>query len=233
MKERKAVSIISVLFILVYVVLLAAVFYNDSEKLEVGASGQKGFTVVIDAGHGGIDGGAEGVVTGVIESDINLAIANKLKTLCERAGITVVMTRTTAGGLYGLPAPGFKKRDMKRRAEIINDADPALVVSIHQNTCGSHSRRGSLVYYKPGYEKGLVFAKAVCTRINDMPEKPRDCVPMTEDFFILNNSPCPAVIVECGFLSNAEDEKMLCDDMYREKLAYAVLLGITDYMFIQ
>ena len=215
MKERKAVSIISVLFILVYVVLLAAVFYNDSEKLEVGASGQKGFTVVIDAGHGGIDGGAEGVVTGVIESDINLAIANKLKTLCERAGITVVMTRTTAGGLYGLPAPGFKKRDMKRRAEIINDSDPALVVSIHQNTCSSHSRRGSLVYYKPG------------------PEKPRDCVPMTEDFFILNNSPCPAVIVECGFLSNAEDEKMLCDDMYREKLAYAVLLGITDYMFIQ
>jgi len=233
MKKRKAVSIVSVLFILVYVVLLAVVFYNDNEKLEVGANGQKGFTVVIDAGHGGIDGGAQGVATGVIESDINLAIANELKTLCERAGITVVMTRTTAGGLYGLPVPGFKKRDMKRRAEIINDSDPALVVSIHQNTCGSHSRRGSLVYYKAGYEKGLVFAKTVSERINAMPEKVRNCVPMSGDLFILNNSPCPAVIVECGFLSNEQDEKMLCDDMYREKLAYAVLLGITDYMFIQ
>lgn len=213
----------------VYVAVVIIAFY-PGEKNEVGATPAEKYTVVIDAGHGGIDGGAEGVNTKVAESDINLALAESLAEILQRGGFNVVMTRTTSGGLYGLPVPGFKKRDMQKRAEIINKSSPTVVVSVHQNSCTQKARRGSLVYYRAGDERAYKFAAAVCQTINSMPEKSRDCVPMSGDFYILNNSPCPAVITECGFLSNGEDEKLLCDELYREKFAYAVYLGILDYI---
>ena len=90
-------------------------------------------SVVIDAGHGGIDGGVVGVTTKRKESDVNLTIAFLLKEKLADAGFLVVMTRTTEGGLYDTTAPGFKKRDMQRRKEIIQEASPDLLISIHQN----------------------------------------------------------------------------------------------------
>lgn len=227
MKERNI--LIAVIWFVVYATVVIVAFY-PGKKNEVGATPAPSYTVVIDAGHGGIDGGAEGVTTRVAESDINLAVAEDLKELLERGGFNVVMTRSTSGGLYGLPTPGFKKRDMKKRAEIINGVSPALVVSVHQNSCAQKSRRGSLVYYRAGDEKSQKFAKSVCAAVNSMPEKPRDCLPMVGDFYILNNSPCPAVITECGFLSNPDDEKLLCDEMYRDKFAYALYVGILDFL---
>lgn len=226
----KGKNLLSLILLFVYSVLLFVTFFSAEEKQEVGATPPESFVVVIDAGHGGIDGGAEGVKTGTPESEINLAIAEKLRSLLVGGGIKTVMTRSDSGGLYGLPVPGFKRRDMYRRAEIIGEANPAVVVSVHQNSCSSSSRRGSLVYYESGDEKGRDLARSVCDSINLMPEKPRDCVPMAGDFFILNNSPNAAIIAECGFLSNAEDEKLLLDDLYRDKFAYALYVGIVDYL---
>ena len=92
-----------------------------------------GLSVVLDAGHGGIDGGVSGRKTGVKESEINLAIAFRLNDVLTEMGFEVTMTRKTDAGLYGTTAPGFKKRDMQRRKEIIQDASPMLVISVHQN----------------------------------------------------------------------------------------------------
>lgn len=215
-----------------YCVTLAVVFIppKEGEKLEAGATPALNYTIAIDAGHGGIDGGAVGVKTGVAESDVNLAIALLTEEIFKNGGFNVVMTRSSAGGLYGLPSAGFKKRDMKKRAEIIREAAPAVVLSIHQNSCNSSSRRGSMVYYAYGDEGGKELAASVCKNVNEMPEKPRACVSFAGDFFILNTSHAPSVIVECGFLSNAEDEALLCDDGYRERLAYAIYLGVVNYL---
>ena len=113
-------------------------------------------TVVIDAGHGGIDGGVSGKVTGTKESDINLAISRCLQKEFEDAGVLVVQTRLSEAGLYGTTAKGYKKRDMKKRAEIINAASPALVISVHQNFFSLSSRRGAQVFFKKGLDRKSV-----------------------------------------------------------------------------
>lgn len=229
----KKISI--VLAVAAYCFATAVVFFpiERNEKLEAGATPAFNYTIVIDAGHGGIDGGAVGVNGGVSESDVNLAVALLSEDLFKKGGFKVVMTRSSAGGLYGLPTAGFKKRDMKKRAEIIAESSPTIVLSVHQNSCVSPSRRGTMVYYAYGNGDGLALADAICASVNEMPEKPRDCVRMPGDFFILNVSACPSVIVECGFLSNAEDELLLCDDEYREKLAYALYRGVVNYFVAQ
>lgn len=188
------------------------------------------FCVVIDAGHGGIDGGGIGKKLKLKESDVNLNIAKKLeKTFCF-AGFNTVMTRSSQGGLYGILSHGFKKRDMQKRAQIINDANATAVVSIHQNTCTDLNRRGAQVYYKQGDASGFALAENICKRLNTLSQRGRDCTVLAADFYILNVSPCASVIVECGFLSNAEDEKLLADDNYCEQLSREIMYGVTSYL---
>ena len=103
--------------------------------------------IVLDAGHGGIDGGVTGKETKVKESDLNLAITYQVKSELEALGFEVVLTRKTEAGLYGTAAKGFKKRDMQKRREIIEEADPAMVISLHQNFYPTRNTRGAQVFY--------------------------------------------------------------------------------------
>ncbi|GHV04525.1 hypothetical protein FACS1894211_17000 [Clostridia bacterium] len=119
---------------------------------------QTGITVVIDAGHGGIDGGVTGAVTGVKESDLNLAVARRLQSDFQTAGIGAVMTRESSGGLYGLAVTGRKRRDMEARKRVIDNAKPAIVVSVHMNFFPQSSQRGAQVFYKKGDDKGKELA---------------------------------------------------------------------------
>ncbi len=187
-------------------------------------------TVVIDAGHGGVDGGVTGVTTGVKESDVNLAYARALQEAFEDAGFRVVQTRPTEAGLYGVATAGYKKRDMLKRGEIINKSAPVLMISVHQNYFSQRARRGAQVFFRESSETSRALARAVQTSLNGMPE----CVKRTEalagDYYVLNCSDYPSVIVECGFLSNEEDEKLLLDANYREKLVSAVLAGALSYL---
>ena len=105
------------------------------------------FTVVIDAGHGGIDGGVVGV-DGVKESALNLAYSKTLGEIFERAGFNVVYTRKNEGGLYGLATNGFKLRDMKERKRIIEEAQPDLMISVHMNKFSASYRSGPQVFYQ-------------------------------------------------------------------------------------
>lgn len=188
------------------------------------------FCIVIDAGHGGIDGGGVGKKSGIKESDVNLNIAKKLeKTFCF-AGFNTVMTRYSQGGLYGILSHGFKKRDMQKRAEIIKEANATVVISIHQNMCNDLNRRGAQVYYKQGDASGLNLAENICKRLNTLSQRGRNCTVLAADFYVLNVSPCASVIVECGFLSNAEDEKLLADDDYCDRLSREIMYGTTAYL---
>ncbi len=187
-------------------------------------------TVVLDAGHGGIDGGVTGTVTGKKESDINLAITRILGRQFEEAGFTVIETRPTEAGLYGAATPGFKKRDMARRAEIIRAASPAVVISIHQNFFSGRDRRGGQVFYREDLPSSRTLACLIQTALNDMPACARRSEPLAGDYFILNCSETPSVIVECGFLSNPDDEALLLDPAYREKLCAAVLSGTLSFL---
>jgi N-acetylmuramoyl-L-alanine amidase len=186
--------------------------------------------VVIDAGHGGIDGGVTGVNSGVKESDINLAVSRYLQDDLEEAGIYVVQTRLTEAGLYGAATAGYKKRDMKKRAEIIQESSPSLVISIHQNSFSLPSRRGSQVFYRGDLPQSQTLALLIQTALNEMSECVRAYTPLVGDYYVLNCSDYPSVIVEGGFLTNPEDEKLLLTEEYQKKLAKTIAQGALAYL---
>lgn len=191
----------------------------------------KGMRIVLDAGHGGIDGGVTGKTTGVKESDLNLQITMKIKDVLVDMGFDVTLTRKTKAGLYDTTAKGFKKRDMQRRKEIVQAADPALVISVHQNFYSSRASRGAQVFYKKAYKEGERFALALQETLNGLYRlegvKGRNAV--GAEFFMLDCADCPSVVVECGFLSNAADEKLLTDEVFQRRLAETVGAGVTAY----
>ena len=176
------------------------------------------------------DGGVVGRLTGQKESDINLAVSRRLQTELENAGLRVVQTRPTEAGLYGVSTSGYKKRDMQKRAQIIRDSVPAAVISVHQNFFSLSSRRGAQVFYRAGSEASYLLACAVQTELNGMEECVRSVQPLTGDYYILNCSEFPSVIVECGFLSNAQDEALLTDGDYQTKLAQTICRGALTFL---
>ncbi len=187
--------------------------------------------VVVDAGHGGIDGGVSGRTTGVKERDVNLEIAMELKERLEDSGFEVILTRKTEAGLYGTTAKGFKRRDMEKRKEIIQEADPALVISIHQNYYPSKATRGGQVFYSSKSEEGKALALTLQGQINALYAKQgaRERKATKGEYFMLECAPCPSVIVECGFLSNAEDEKLLQSAAWQAKLAERITAGVLEF----
>ena len=194
----------------------------------VSSEGAK-LSVVIDAGHGGIDGGVVGVKTKQKESDVNLRISFILKEKLADAGFSVVMTRTTEGGLYDTTAPGFKRRDMQKRKEICEGANPLCVLSVHQNFYPSSTSRGGQVFYRKDDEWGARLAGNMQTRLNEVYAgqgvKPRK--EAAGDYFMLRLIP-PSVIVECGFLSNPKDDALLNTSAFCEKLTDAIVQGLIE-----
>ncbi len=187
--------------------------------------------IVLDAGHGGIDGGVVGAKTGKKESEINLSLVMLLKTDLEEAGFEVALTRKTDAGLYGVATQGFKRRDMKKRKEIIEREDPALVLSVHQNFYPSKSVRGGQVFFETGNEGGELLAKSLQNELNGLYEKEgaKARKEKTGEYYILSCGDCPSVIVECGFLSNEKDEALLTGQNGRKKIVGALFAGVLGY----
>ena len=187
--------------------------------------------IVVDAGHGGMDGGVSGKLTGVKESDVNLAISLLLKEELTDMGFAVTLTRKTEAGLYDTTAKGFKKRDMQRRKEIIEQTKPALIISIHQNLYPAKSARGGQVFYSKKNEGSKQFAQGIQGKLNalyaEQGVKGRKVT--AGEYFMLECYPCPSVIVECGFLSNPSDERLLCSVSWRKRLAQEIAGGVLAY----
>lgn len=186
------------------------------------------YTIVIDAGHGGRDGGAVGKTTGITESELNLKYAKKLKALCEEFGVGAVMTRAGMEGLYDENASNKKRSEMEKRKSIINGSGADLMISFHMNSFPLESSNGAYVFYAKGSGEGFTLAKGVQESLCQSFDNARGYVSVG-DYFVLNCSEIPAILVECGFLSNPKEERLLVSDEYCERFCYAVLAGILSY----
>ena len=186
--------------------------------------------VVIDAGHGGADPGKVSV-DGSLEKDINLQIALKLQKFLQMQDIDVILTRESDAGLYDENASNKKVQDMKNRVALIEERQPALTVSIHQNSYHEEYVTGAQVFYYGTSQEGQRLAETLQKKLVSYvdPENHRQAK-ANESYYLLKKTEVPIVIVECGFLSNWEEAKKLQEDSYQNQIAWAVSMGILSYL---
>ena len=216
-----------------FVVLAAASYFSREsfwEEAWTGAKREDTRLIMIDAGHGGNDPGKVGV-DGVLEKDLNLQLAKKLKTLLEQQDMEVMLVREEDRGLYDENASNKKVQDMKRRCELINEEQPACVVSIHQNSYHEESVYGAQVFYYSTSRESEKLAKVLQSELVRVaePENTRQAK-ANDTYYLLKKTEAPVVIVECGFLSNWADCAKLQDENYQDKLVWAIHMGILKYM---
>lgn len=215
------------LYLLSAALLFAAAALVIPAAVRVSGSGEPASLVfVIDAGHGGEDGGAVGA-DGLLESDVNLDVALRLDQLLGLCGVASVLTRDSPSIPYPETAATVqarKRADQERRAAIVNCTQGAVLVSIHQNKYPSAGPSGAQVFYGsvPGSED---FAKHLQTLFSVLGGNKRLATPISEEIYLLREAHCPAVLIECGFLSNPEELRLLHTDEYRMKLAVVIAAG--------
>ena len=224
--SRRDIIVISVLVITAFTIVFCfnALSTTSAEKLE----GDK-IKIVLDAGHGGVDGGVSGVRTKIKESELNLKVVKKLEGYLISAGFEVVLTRNSSAGLYGVATSNRKKKDMQKRKEIIENAKPDLVISVHMNNYSVSSRRGAQVFYNENNVLSKKLADNIQQSFNNMKEAVRKCEALKGDYYIISCTQYPSVIAECGFLSNPSDEALLITEEYQDSIAYSIFKGIIEY----
>lgn len=194
---------------------------------------QKNFEVICDAGHGAPDSGAVGN-TGTLEKDINLSIAQKTVEILEQKGISVIMTRSDDSGIYTNESKTIREMkvsDMKNRLEIIEKSGADLFISIHMNSFEDKEANGVNVFYAPKYEESMKpFAEElqmeICKVTGAEGHKVR---PAEEWVYLMKNSPIPALLIECGFISNPKEEEKLRQEEYQAKIAWAIASAVDNY----
>ena len=213
--------------IIVLLIVLIASFLFALPSISTSIPSNK-ITIVIDAGHGGIDGGTVGDITGITERELNLVYAKKLENLCKEANFNIVMTRNNLNGLYDTFSDNKKKDDMLKREQIINKAKPDLVISLHMNSFPLQSSRGAQCFFKEDNAQSIYLANKIqeCLLAN-LPFA-REFA-LKGDYYILNCNNYPSVIVECGYLSNREEEQLLLQEEYQDKVVYSIFQGILKY----
>jgi N-acetylmuramoyl-L-alanine amidase len=210
-----------------FVIAKESALYVSSFQTEEAKKEQ--LCVVIDAGHGGSDPGKVGI-NNALEKDINLQIAGMLKKFLEAEDIRVVMTREDENGLYDENASNKKVQDMKRRLEIIEEADPVLVVSIHQNSYHEEYVKGAQVFYYATSEKSKGLAELLQQELIELDTENTRQAKGNDSYYLLKKTGKPIVIVECGFLSNRAEAEKLTTEYYQEKLAWNIHMGIMKYI---
>ena len=190
-------------------------------------------TVIIDAGHGGEDGGAIGK-NGAYEKDINLIIAQKLKQRLERINIPCVLTRNTDTLLYDKNADynGKKKKlDLLARKEFAEKYENAIFISIHQNSFGKSQYSGFQIYYSPNEPSSKLLAQKLQSAVKEtlQPNNTRTIKP-SSNIYLLDELFCPAVLIECGFISNEVECDRLCDDSYQNALCDVMCNTISEFI---
>lgn len=180
--------------------------------------------IVIDAGHGGWDPGKVGK-NDKLEKDINLAIAEDLQVLLELGGAVVFLTRATDTALADK-----KNADLKARAAMPTNLWADIFISIHQNAFPSAKVRGAQAFYFDKSEESHHLAEAIQGRIKSFLDIANNKGAKADtNYFLLKNTKTPAVLIECGFLTNPEELQLLTEENYQEKMAWAIYLGILDY----
>ena len=222
---------IYVLMLLVYIFLIVAAFLNIDRISTVNTFYENTPNIIIDAGHGGDDGGA--VANGIVEKDINLKIALKLKDIFKTSGYNVIMTRSSDKMINegGNSLRERKVSDMKKRLEIYNKDKNNVVISIHQNKFTVEKYSGTQVFYGKNNKNSISLAESIRSSVKKLlqPLNERAVKPADRNIYLLYNSEVPSVIVECGFISNFKEAKLLKNNDYQNKIAFAVFSGFTKY----
>ena len=231
MKNLKKINILLIkgkwiLFSVLFLIIIGVGFFLP--KVIASNSPKTKYTVVVDAGHGGIDGGSVGKTSGISEAVLNLSYANCLREYLQDFGFNVVMTRATDGGLYSPIAKNKKKDDMKKRREIIENSNADFVVSIHMNSYNATSH-GAQVFYGKDDEPSKTLANNIQKYFIKYLEKARQETKVG-DYYMLNAIKAPSVLVECGYLSNPNEEALLLKEDYKKEVCYSILLGILQYL---
>ena len=174
-------------------------------------------------------------VHGTTEAQTNLKIALKLQTLLEQSGSTVILTRSDENAIYDIDSNTLKEKkisDIHNRVKIGNESQADIFVSIHLNKIPQNQYDGWQTFYKANDESSIKLAQSIQTNLNDAIQKENKRVPMKLDtVYIMKHVEIPITIVECGFLSNPEEERQLLTDEYQDKLAWGIYNGIIDYFY--
>ena len=215
-KKRKKRTFLGMLVFFSLMLVNCFVYFSGAETKD------EEIVVVIDAGHGGNDPGKVSK-DGIMEKDVNLAIALKLKQRLEGKGIKVILTRDSDICLAETGATNKKKSDMINRMELVNGSGADLLISIHQNSYKDTNVKGAQVFYYSGSDESRKLAERIQTEIKQTVDKENNRkIKANDDYYILRKSACPAVIIECGFLSCPEETRKLVDEKYQDELAVAI-----------
>ena len=222
------------IFLLLVISICVIMQFKEPETKETVALPVSNKVIVVDAGHGEPDGGAVSS-NGISEAEINLKIALKLHNLLEQSGATVMLTWSDENGIYDLDKETLKQKkvsDIKNRVKIGNSSSADIFVSIHLNKIPQQQYSGWQTFFKKDCENGKKLATAIQENLKQAVQKENDRVPMKIDnVYIVKNVEIPLTIVECGFLSNTEEEKQLQDDNYQNRLSWGIYNGIIDYFY--
>lgn len=186
--------------------------------------------VIIDAGHGGMDGGAMGV-DGQIEKEINLSIALKLDTMLRAYGFETILTRNSDVSIHSADAKTVRQQkssDLKNRLKLLEDTSSGILISIHQNKYSQSSACGTQVFYGRNCPESKELAEMLQKTITGylQPENKREIKQATKDIYLLYQATKPAVMVECGFLSNAAEAEKLTDGEYQDQIAFSICTAL-------
>ncbi len=188
--------------------------------------------VIVDAGHGLPDGGAVGK-SGTIEQEINLKIAQKLEEVLSAKGIDVIMTRTGESGIWDEESASIREKkltDMYNRLKIMKKSDADLFISVHMNSFPDASASGLRIFYSKKYEETKPLAENIQMRMSDITGAKTSVVKAADSgIFLMKNAPLPAILVECGFLSNPAEELKLSEEDYQARLAWAIADAVEKY----
>lgn len=191
--------------------------------------------IVIDAGHRSSRWAVQWAHHGATEAQTNLKIALKLQTLLEQSGSTVILTRSDENAIYDIDKNTLREKkisDIRNRVKIGNESSADIFVSIHLNKITQSQYDGWQTFYKTNDEKSMKLAKSIQTNLNDAIQKENKRVAMKLDtVYIMKHVEIPISIVECGFLSNPDEEELLLSDEYQNKLAWGIYNGIIDYFY--
>lgn len=226
---------INVILLSVFVSIFAFILVTDRKaSVPTVSLPVSGKTIVIDAGHGKPDEGAESS-KGTTEAETNLKIALKLQNLLEQSGATVILTRSDENAIYDLDAKTLKQKkisDIHNRVKIGNESSADIFVSIHLNKIPQQQYDGWQTFYNGNNENSRKLAVSIQNKLNDAIQKENNRIAKTIDnIYIIKHVEIPTTIVECGFLSNPEEERSLLEDEYQNKLAWGIYNGVINYFY--
>lgn len=232
MLNRRATAALAIAAVLC-VAFLSAVPAGIYKYANSSSVAKEKTTVIIDAGHGGFDGGAV-ARDGTVEKDINLKIALTLCDMLKYNGYDVIMSRTTDTGTEDNTSAAIQKRkvsDLKNRLSLMEKYPQSVFVSVHLNKFTASSAIGAQVFYSKNNSNSMVLGNCIqqSFKTHISPDNERVIKPGTKNTYLLYNAKIPAVIVECGFISNSRELELLKTQEYQKQLAFSIYCGINDY----